>query len=749
MSDSDTKDDNHGNGVDETRDISAAILFMLFLLVVNEYILIKLNMLKERFPKMAFIQGSSLTTLLGIFSGILLNLTEIVDIVKIIKQGFSEFFLIVLLPPILYESAINMERKYFFKNFGSILGYAVIGTSIAIFVTSFMVFFVGWIGIATDLSLSASFAFGSLISATDPVAVLTLFKEMNCDQNLFALIFGESILNDAVSIIVYNTTLQLRGDTGDGIIWKALYNFLEVFAGSIIIGLLIGILTAYVLKNKEKPEGDSQDNTELTILFLIPWVSYLIAEVLKLSGIVSIMFCGIAMARYALPNVSENSRKVNKKLYNTLAYTFENLVFIFIGIGLVSFDLAWKEMGASLFILGFLIINLARYFNIEIITYMLNRYRTKNKINKTFRFIMWFSGFRGAMAYALSMKSMEQFTESYYGRIMLTITLLYANINIFIHASILLPIATKLKIQKNFNILEEQNQNQNPQEQVAYQGFWNKVKDICVMFDENCLQKLLLVDEQDIDQSMSHLSPRQSQNGAQFFSNKKLTKNLISQQLIQGKKRSNSYDNQQKSSQDIEMQYKRRNSLKLQISMNNINNNLIEQKKQDENQEYGYDFQSDSQNMKQNLSSDDGKFEFAKERNNKINLQGKSQSLQSIQQNINSTNQSENNSNMYANQQYTQQKKSDEELKDIPQSENQSNHINQNNHNHKKEEQSDSDQQIISDIQNEKKLSKKGSSSDNQDDNQIQLTKEEDQPEDQLNKQQNDDQAYNYSHQIE
>jgi NhaP-type Na+/H+ or K+/H+ antiporter len=122
---------------------------------------------------------------------------------------------------------------------------------------------------------------------------------------------------------------------------------------------------------------------------------------------VSIVFCGIAMVRYALPNVTENNRKVNKRLYNTLAYTFENLVFIFIGVGFVSFDLAWKEMGASLFICSFIIINLARYFNVEIISYFLNKYRTTNKIKKNFRIILWFSGFRGAMAYALSMKSSE------------------------------------------------------------------------------------------------------------------------------------------------------------------------------------------------------------------------------------------------------------------------------------------------------------------------------------------------------
>ena len=61
-----------------------------------------------------------------------------------------------------------------------------------------------------------------------------------------------------------------------------------------------------------------------------------------MSGIVSIMFCGIAMARYALVNVDPTTEKLNKRLYHTLAYSCENLVFLFIGIGFVSFELAWK-----------------------------------------------------------------------------------------------------------------------------------------------------------------------------------------------------------------------------------------------------------------------------------------------------------------------------------------------------------------------------------------------------------------------
>ncbi|EGR30074.1 sodium hydrogen, putative [Ichthyophthirius multifiliis] len=398
-----------------------------------------------------------------------------------------------------------MQRKYFFKHLGSIIVYSVIGTAISILTTSALIYFIGWIGVATNLGLNGSFAFGALISATDPVAVMSIFKQMNCDKNLYALIFGESILNDAVSIIVYNITLQLKEEQGGyDTIWKALYDFLYVFFGSMVTGFVIGLLSAYRLKYKDKQNEETQNNTEMTILTIIPWVSYLVAEGLQLSGIVSIVFCGIAMVRYALPNVTENNQKVNKRLYNILAYTFENLVFIFIGVGFVCFDLAWKEMGVSLFVCAFLIINLARYINVETVSYFLNKYRTTNIVNKNFRFILWFSGFRGAMAYALSMKSREQFTQNNLGRIMLTITLLYSVINIFIHASILENIAKKCKIQQSFYNLEEQKDNlQVSDHNHQYQGFWNKVKEFFALVDQKYLQKFLLGNVDDMNLSLN------------------------------------------------------------------------------------------------------------------------------------------------------------------------------------------------------------------------------------------------------
>ena len=82
------------------------------------------------------------------------------------------------------------------------------------------------------------------------------------------------------------------------------------------------------------------------------------------------------MARYALPNMSDTGRKVVNRLYHTMAYNFENLVFLFIGIGVVGFDLAWDEMGIGLFVCVFFAISFARYANIRLMSKLANKYRT-------------------------------------------------------------------------------------------------------------------------------------------------------------------------------------------------------------------------------------------------------------------------------------------------------------------------------------------------------------------------------------
>lgn len=153
-------------------------------------------------------------------------------------------------------------KKYFFNNIGSIILFAIIGTLIATIITGTFIYYIGKIGLATAFTGKEAFAFGALISATDPVAVLSIFSEMSVDKTLFALIFGESILNDAVSLILFeyeisfyilyfNSTLvtlyqeNLKADSNE--ILHGTENFLKIFLGSLFIGIFTGLFCAYVI----------------------------------------------------------------------------------------------------------------------------------------------------------------------------------------------------------------------------------------------------------------------------------------------------------------------------------------------------------------------------------------------------------------------------------------------------------------------------------------------------------------------
>lgn len=96
-----------------------------------------------------------------------------------------------------------MDSVTFFEHFGTINMYAIFGTIISMIIISLILFVCGVLGLATELPLSKCFAYGTIISSTDPVAVLSAFKNMKQSKMLYTFIFGESILNDAVSLTLF------------------------------------------------------------------------------------------------------------------------------------------------------------------------------------------------------------------------------------------------------------------------------------------------------------------------------------------------------------------------------------------------------------------------------------------------------------------------------------------------------------------------------------------------------------------
>ena len=176
-----------------------------------------------------------------------------------------------------------------------------------------------------------------------------------------------------------------------------------------------------------------------------PWICYLIAEGLELSGIVSICTNGVFLSYYAQNNISKDSARVLKLCYETVAVTAEQIVFLFLGIGLFAFNHPYEKMGWGLALTTVINLNFARFLNVMIVSAMVDCSRSKSKIPNKMKFVMWLAGLRGAMAYALALKCA---TDLELGPVILIDTLLYAFVTILGVGSILNPILSKLGVKR-------------------------------------------------------------------------------------------------------------------------------------------------------------------------------------------------------------------------------------------------------------------------------------------------------------
>jgi NhaP-type Na+/H+ or K+/H+ antiporter len=254
---------------------------------------------------------------------------------------------------------------------------------------------------------------------------------------------------------MYRTITEFHYDEHKNLILQILApfgQFIILFLGSFLIGAISALIIAFIMK-RVKRSGTIKMNNEISMMILCPWVSYLIAEGLKFSGIVSILINGVFLAQYVLPNLSKTSKKVINAGYETLAWGAESIVFLFIGIGMFGINEPFDQIGALGIISACILLNVARALNIGIISAICNLTRKENKINYKFQFIMWVAGLRGAMAYALALESFSDYST---GKVMLVITLVYALFSVLIIGSIFNPLITYFKIEKTDEDLQTQ-----------------------------------------------------------------------------------------------------------------------------------------------------------------------------------------------------------------------------------------------------------------------------------------------------
>ncbi|KAK7797116.1 hypothetical protein U0070_014851 [Myodes glareolus] len=337
--------------------------------------------------RLHFLPESVAVVSLGILMGAVIKIIEFKKLANWKEEEMfrPNMFFLLLLPPIIFESGYSLHKGNFFQNIGSITLFAVFGTAISAFVVGGGIYFLGQTHRLPVSPLlfreyshgwwhgpSHSFAFGSLISAVDPVATIAIFNALHVDPVLNMLVFGESILNDAVSIVLTKAAPE------------------DI---------------AFALTSEpQKPPGQHIDlrrtpSLEFGMMIIFAYLPYGLAEGISLSGIMAILFSGIVMSHYTHHNLSPVTQILMQQTLRTVAFLCETCVFAFLGLSIFSFP---HKFEISFVIWCIVLVLFGRAVNIFPLSYLLNFFRD-HKITPKMMFIMWFSGLRGAIPYALSL----------------------------------------------------------------------------------------------------------------------------------------------------------------------------------------------------------------------------------------------------------------------------------------------------------------------------------------------------------
>jgi sodium/hydrogen exchanger 8 len=151
-----------------------------------------------------------------------------------------------------------MKKREFFSNFSTICMFAIVGTLIATFITSGLIYAGSKAGWYSQLSALECLLFGSLISAVDPVATLSVFKKAKAPNSLFNLVFGESVLNDAVAIVlfgIFETKIKNGSDLDSGTIFVACFELIGIMIGSGVVAVVFCFSSAWILRSMKGLRG--------------------------------------------------------------------------------------------------------------------------------------------------------------------------------------------------------------------------------------------------------------------------------------------------------------------------------------------------------------------------------------------------------------------------------------------------------------------------------------------------------------
>jgi Na+/H+ antiporter len=269
-----------------------------------------------------------------------------------------EIIFLIFLPPLLYDAAFNISFKSFKTNINTISALAI---TLVFITASGIAVFARYV--IPGMTWPLAFVLGSILSATDAVAAMSITKGLGLSHNTNTILEGESLVNDASALVAYR--FAVAAVTGTAFMfWSATLQFGILMAGGVLVGLVVGKILSFIIQR-------IHHNSMATISFMLltPFVTYLVAENLHVSGVIAVVMLGLSIARFSGKIFPDKLKQQSKSFWDIIIFLLNGLIFILIGLQFpfviksIDGNLIWQYIGYAFAItIIALLLRMARVF---------------------------------------------------------------------------------------------------------------------------------------------------------------------------------------------------------------------------------------------------------------------------------------------------------------------------------------------------------------------------------------------------
>jgi CPA1 family monovalent cation:H+ antiporter len=368
--------------------LATVIAFVALLLIAAAA---AIGLKRVRFP---FTVG---LVLVGLILGALRHRIDALEVLGSFSLS-PDLILFVFLPTLIFESAFNLDVRLLSRNLAPVLTLAAPGLLLSTAIVGALINFL------TPLTWGPALVFGALISATDPVAVIALFKDVGAPKRLAILVEGESLFNDATAIVLFTILVAVvtAGSFTGGTVGAGLVDFARVFVGGLMVGTIIGYLMIRTISLAE-----DEPLVEVALSTVVAYAAFIAAEhYLHVSGVMATVGAGVVVGALGSTRFTPELKAYLRQFWEYAAFVANSLIFLLVGL---SVDLGSLSQFVGPIGWAVVVVLAARAMTVFGLVPVINRFPNAEPVSLQYQTIMFWGGLRGAVALALALSLPEAF----------------------------------------------------------------------------------------------------------------------------------------------------------------------------------------------------------------------------------------------------------------------------------------------------------------------------------------------------